>query len=103
MYDLLIIGSGGAGLSAAIRAKDAGKNVAIVSKTLPTRAQTVMAQGGINAALGNAGADSIESHIADTVKASHGLSDENMVKVLCKEAIGAIAWLEELGVPFSRN
>jgi len=100
-YDLLIIGAGGSGLSAAIEAMQRGAKVLMVCKTLPTRSQTVMAQGGINAVLHESG-DSVESHIEDTLKASGGLADEESVRVLCKEAPSNIEWLERLGVPFSR-
>ncbi len=102
MLDLLIIGSGGAGLTAALNAKEAGLSVSVVTKTLPTGAQTAMAQGGMNAALGNIEPDNIESHIQDTLKSAHGLADADMVKLLCEQAPDVIAWLNSIGVPFSR-
>ena len=102
MIDVLIIGSGGAGLTAALSAKKAGASVTVVGKAYPTNSQTSMAQGGINAALGNAGEDHISSHIADTIKSAHGLCDEDSVRHLCADASETIAWLEHLGVPFSR-
>ncbi len=102
MTDLLIIGSGGAGLTAALAAHEAGLSVTVVTKTLPTQAQTCMAQGGINAALGNVGEDDIETHIEDTLRAAHGLADPDIVSALCREAPEAIAWLNRIGVPFSR-
>jgi len=102
MVDVLIIGGGGAGLSAAILAAESGVKVAILSKTYPTRSQTSMAQGGINAALGNVEEDSIESHIADTLKSANTLGDEVMIRRLCKKAPDAIEWLNSIGVPFSR-
>jgi succinate dehydrogenase / fumarate reductase flavoprotein subunit len=61
-----------------------------------------MAQGGINAALGNVMEDHISSHIADTIKSAHGLCDEDMVRKMCGDAPQTIEWLENLGVPFSR-
>jgi len=103
MIDILIIGSGGAGLSAALSAKAMGANVVVVGKQTPTSSQTAMAQGGINASLGNVGVDSIESHIKDTLKSSKGLCDPNMIEILCQEASESIEWLESIGVPFSRT
>jgi succinate dehydrogenase / fumarate reductase flavoprotein subunit len=102
MIDVLIIGSGGAGLTAALSAKAAGASVLVVGKAYPTNSQTSMAQGGMNAALSNVGEDSIESHIADTIKSARGLCDEKMVRQMCEDAPNAIAWLESIGVPFSR-
>jgi succinate dehydrogenase / fumarate reductase flavoprotein subunit len=102
MVDILVIGSGGAGLSAALTAKKEGASVLVVGKSYPTTSQTSMAQGGMNAALGNAGEDHISSHIADTIKSAHGICDDSMVRKMCADAPETIAWLEELGVPFSR-
>ena len=102
MVDVLIIGSGGAGLTAALAAKKEGATVIVAGKTYPTNAQTSMAQGGMNAALGNVGEDHVDSHIADTIKSAHGLCDNEMVRRMCTDAPGTIAWLENLGVPFSR-
>ena len=101
-YDLLVIGSGGAGLSAAIEAKERGANVAIVSEVYPTRSQTAMAQGGINAALGNVEDDSTTLHAEDTLKSAQGLGDTQMIDRLCAQAPQSVEWLNQLGVPFSR-
>lgn len=103
MVDVLVIGSGGAGLVAAISAKEAGASVKVVGKSFPTRSQTCMAQGGINAALGNVEEDSIEAHIEDTLKSAQGLADESAVRKLCEEAIEGIQWLDRIGLPFSRT
>ncbi|MEJ2468278.1 MAG: FAD-dependent oxidoreductase [Campylobacterales bacterium] len=103
MVDVLIIGGGGAGLTAALAAREAGAAVAVIGKSYPTRSQTCMAQGGINAALGHAGEDSVEAHIADTMKSSQGLADEAAVTTLCSEGIDALRWLDAIGVPFSRT
>jgi len=102
MIDVLIIGSGGAGLTAALAAKEAGASVLVVGKSYPTNSQTSMAQGGINAALGNVKEDHVTLHVQDTIKSAHGLCDENMVRQMCGDAPQTIAWLESLGVPFSR-
>ena len=101
--DVLIIGAGGAGLTAALAAKDAGASVRVLTKEYPTRSQTCMAQGGMNAALGNVSDDSIEDHIQNTLKAAHGEADEEAVRYMCSEAPNAIAWLNEIGVCFSRT
>ena len=103
MTDVLIIGSGGAGLVAAISAKEAGANVKVVSKAFATRAQTSMAQGGINASLGNVEEDSVEAHIKDTLKSAQGLGNEEAINKLCEEAQESVEWLDRIGLPFSRT
>jgi len=102
MIDVLIVGSGGAGLSAALAAKEAGASVLVVGKMYPTNSQTSMAQGGINAALGNVEEDHISLHIQDTIKSAHGLCDEDMVRRMCADGPKTVQWLESIGVPFSR-
>ena len=111
MLDVLIIGSGGAGLTAALAAKEistvdgvglGNASILVVGKAYPTNSQTSMAQGGMNAALGNVGEDHISAHIADTIKSARGLCDEDMVRQMCANAPKTIAWLESIGVPFSR-
>jgi succinate dehydrogenase / fumarate reductase flavoprotein subunit len=101
--DILIIGAGGAGLATALRAHENGVKVTIITKEYPTRSQTSMAQGGINAALSNAGEDSVESHIANTLKSAHGLASEREIEYLCSEAPDAVKWLDSIGVCFSRT
>jgi succinate dehydrogenase / fumarate reductase flavoprotein subunit len=101
--ELLVIGSGGTGLSAALEAASAGARVTVVTKQLPTRAQTCMAQGGINAALGNVEPDSVEEHVADTLRSAHGLADEARVRRLCEAAPETVEWLDRMLVPFSRR
>ena len=101
--DVLIIGAGGAGLVAALNAKESGASVLVITKEYPTRSQTCMAQGGINAALGNAGKDSVEAHIKNTLKSAHGLANEEAVRLMCCEAPNAVKWLDSIGVCFSRT
>jgi succinate dehydrogenase / fumarate reductase flavoprotein subunit len=103
MLDILIIGSGGAGLSAALSAKENGADVLVVGKSYPTASQTSMAQGGMNAALGNVTPDSTETHTQDTLKSAHSLCNPKMVQALCEDAPKSIAWLDKLGVPFDRT
>ncbi len=102
MLDCLVIGGGAAGLSAALAASETGARVALLGKTYPTRSQSSMAQGGINAALGNVEEDSVQRHIADTLASAQTLADEAQVRRLCEKAPDAIDWLERLGTPFSR-
>lgn len=101
--DILIIGAGGAGLVAALNAHEKGSKVTIITKDYPTRSQTSMAQGGINAALGNAGEDSIESHIENTLKSAQGIASKDAINYLCSEAPRAVEWLDSIGVEFSRT
>ena len=101
--DVLIIGAGGAGLVAALHAKKSGASVTVLTKEYPTRSQTCMAQGGMNAALGNAGEDSVEAHVQNTLKSAHGEADEEAVRFMCDEAINAVEWLDSIGVCFSRT
>lgn len=99
MSRVLIIGSGGAGLVAALSAIENSAEVVVASKSTPTRSQTSMAQGGINAAIGEN--DSVEKHFNDTLKSAGGLADETQIKTLCENAPDAIEWLYKLGMPFS--
>jgi succinate dehydrogenase / fumarate reductase flavoprotein subunit len=104
-HDVVIIGGGLAGLRAALEAAQAGMDVAIVAKVHPLRSHSVAAQGGINAALGNATGgedDTWEKHAFDTVKGSDYLADQDAVEVLCREAPGAVVELEHMGAVFSR-
>jgi len=103
LIDILVIGSGGAGLTTALSAKKEGIRVLVIGESYPTRSQTSMAQGGINAVLSTKNGDSIQKHIDDTVKASHNLADEKMVKLMCEDAPKAISWLDSIGVVFSRD
>lgn len=95
--DILIIGSGGAGLSAALRAKELGCSVIVATKTLPTNANTCMAQGGFNASSNN----DVQTHIDDTLKSSRGIGSPVMIKTMCEKSNDALDWLLALGVPFS--
>jgi succinate dehydrogenase / fumarate reductase flavoprotein subunit len=101
MAKVLIIGGGGAGLVSALSAHEAGAEVIVVSKTLPTRSQTSMAQGGMNAVLGDN--DSVANHMADTLKSSAGLGNEGRIAFLCENAPDAVRWCNTIGLPFSRD
>ena len=100
---MLIVGAGCAGMRAAIEAHDAGADVALLSKIHPTRSHSGAAEGGINAALGNASEDDPEKHAFDTVKGSDYLGDQDAIQVLCDEAPGDVYQLENWGAVFSRT
>src|SRR5262249_58588396 len=100
-HDGIAGGGGWAGMLAAIEAHDAGANVAVISKLHPTRSHSGAAEGGINAALGNAGEDSPETHTYDTVKGSDYIGDQDAIEILCYEAPDDIYPLEHWGAFFS--
>jgi len=105
-HDILVIGGGLTGLRAAIEAKRAGQDVALLSKVHPLRSHSVAAQGGINAALGNSPApvkDSWENHAFDTIRGSDYLADQNAVEVMCQEGIERVIEMEHWGTHFSRT
>ena len=102
MIDVLIIGSGIAGLTAAINATKNNSKVLVLSKTYPTHSQSVQAQGGINAVLYEDD-DSIDIHTQDTYKASCMLSNKENIKMMCENAKDTIYWLDSIGVPFNRT
>ena len=102
-HDVLVVGAGCAGMRAAIEAHDAGADVAVISKLHPTRSHSGAAEGGINAALGNAGEDDPEKHAFDTVKGSDYLGDQDAIEIFTREAPGDIYQLEHWGAFFSRR
>jgi L-aspartate oxidase len=99
-YDYLIIGSGIAGLYAAILARERG-SVLVLTKGSIDDCNTRWAQGGIAASVGPG--DSAESHLRDTIAAGAGLVDEEAARILTEEAAGRIADLVALGVPFDTS
>ncbi|KAH3899334.1 probable Succinate dehydrogenase [ubiquinone] flavoprotein subunit, mitochondrial [Saccharomycodes ludwigii] len=101
-YDCIVVGAGGAGLRAAFGLAEAGFKTACITKLFPTRSHTVAAQGGINAALGNAHPDNWRDHMYDTVKGSDWLGDQDAIHYMTREAPNSIYELEHYGVPFSR-
>jgi succinate dehydrogenase / fumarate reductase, flavoprotein subunit len=102
-HDVLIVGAGCAGMRAAIEAHDAGADVALLSKIHPVRSHSGSAEGGINAALGNASEDNPEIHAYDTVKGSDYLGDQDAIQILCDEAPDDVYQLEHWGAVFSRT
>jgi succinate dehydrogenase / fumarate reductase flavoprotein subunit len=102
-HDVLVVGAGCAGMRAAIEAHDLGADVALLSKIHPVRSHSGAAEGGINAALGNASDDDPEKHAYDTVKGSDYLGDQDAIEILCDEAPGDVYQLEHWGAVFSRT
>jgi succinate dehydrogenase / fumarate reductase flavoprotein subunit len=102
-HDVLVVGAGCAGMRAAIEAHDGGADVALLSKIHPVRSHSGAAEGGINAALGNASEDDPEKHAFDTVKGSDYLGDQDAIQVLCDEAPDDVYQLENWGAVFSRT
>jgi succinate dehydrogenase / fumarate reductase flavoprotein subunit len=102
-HDVLVVGAGCAGMRAAIEAHDAGADVALISKIHPVRSHSGAAEGGINAALGNASEDDPEKHAFDTVKGSDYLGDQDAIQILCDEAPDDVYQLEHWGAVFSRT
>ncbi len=101
--NVLVIGTGAAGLRAAISAHEAGTEVVVVGTRPRKDAHTVLAAGGINAALGTRDPeDSWQQHFADTLKEGYNLSDPRVVEIMAREAPQAIGELAEWGCPFAR-
>jgi len=102
--DVLIVGGGSAGLRAAIEAHDAGAHVLIISKSKKEDPHTVLARGGINAALGTMDPeDNWMVHAADTLREGEFLADYERVEVLCKKAPDAVNELVKWGARFHRE
>ncbi|HZU06124.1 MAG TPA: FAD-binding protein [Chloroflexota bacterium] len=103
-YDVLIVGAGGAGLRAAIAASAAGARVGLVTKSLLGKAHTVMAEGGIAAALGNVDpADNWQVHFCDTMRGGQMINNWRMVELFAKEAPERVYELERWGALFDRT
>ncbi|CAN5692469.1 fumarate reductase/succinate dehydrogenase flavoprotein subunit [soil metagenome] len=103
-HDVLIIGAGGAGLRAAISASERGLSVGIVTKSLLGKAHTVMAEGGIAAAVGNVDPeDGWRTHFMDTMKSGKFINNWRMVEHHTKEAPERVIELEQWGALFNRT
>jgi succinate dehydrogenase / fumarate reductase flavoprotein subunit len=103
VYDVVVVGAGGAGLRATLGMAAADLKTACITKVFPTRSHTVAAQGGVAAALGNMAPDKWQWHMYDTVKGSDWLGDQDAIEYMCREAVTAVRELEHFGVPFSRT
>ena len=103
-YDVVIIGAGGAGLRAAVSAREAGLSVAIICKSLFGKAHTVMAEGGAAAAMGNVNSnDNWQVHFRDTMRGGKYLNHWRMAELHAKEAPDRIWELEYWGALFDRT
>ena len=103
-HDVLVIGAGGAGLRAAVAAKEAGADVGLVCKSLLGKAHTVMAEGGIASSLANVDAqDGWQVHFADTMRGGKSLNNWRMVELFAKEAPERVYELERWGAVFDRT
>src|ERR1700683_4231881 len=103
-YDVLVVGAGGAGLRAAIEASAAGVSVGLVCKSLLGKAHTVMAEGGIAAALANVdNRDNWKVHLADTMHWGQYVSNWRMEQIHTQEAPARVRELEAWGAVFDRS
>ena len=102
--NVLVIGTGAAGLRAAIAAHQAGAEVVVVGKRRREDAHTVLAAGGINAALGTVDPqDSWQQHFGDTLREGYFLGDPRVVELMAREAPAAVLELADWGAPFART
>jgi succinate dehydrogenase / fumarate reductase flavoprotein subunit len=103
-YDVLVVGAGGAGLRAAIEASNAGCKTAVITKSLLGKAHTVMAEGGMAAAMGNVDdRDNWRVHFADTMRGGQYLNNPRMAELHAKEAPARVKELEAWGAIFDRT
>lgn len=103
LYDVIVVGSGISGLYAALNARKAGLNVALICKSNPLRSNSAVASGGINAVLKTTRHDSIRDHVADTLKGSVKLARLSAVSAMVSGAEEIIHELQEMGVQFDRD
>src|SRR5690606_31317821 len=102
--DVLVVGAGGAGMSAAIAAAGEGARVILADRSLVGRGgATIMAQMTVAAALGEQTPDDWRYHYADTLKAGRGLCSEPLARLLCENGVDAIRQLDKWGVGLARS
>lgn len=103
LCNVLVIGSGGAGLRAAIEAKKSKIEVVVIGKRIKEDVHTVLAAGGINASFGNVDPeDSWQQHFADTMIEGYGLSEPRMVELMAKEAPELVTEIDSWGANFAK-
>lgn len=103
LYDVVVVGSGIAGLFSALYAKKGGCSVAILTKSNPFRSNSAVASGGINAVINFTEYDSIIHHINDTIAGADGLINEKNISDMCHDAPDIIEELKGMGVGFDSN
>ena len=99
--DVLILGGGGAGATAALTLEGSGLSVHLATKLRLGDSNTVMAEGGIQSALGDG--DSPRRHFADALVGGHGENDPDLLRILCEQGPESIRWLSQLGCLFDQN
>ena len=102
-FDVVVVGSGIAGLTMALEIARAGRNVAVITKKNLKDSSTNWAQGGIAGVLDSSNQDAIERHIEDTISAGAGICDQDLVRDVISEAAVRIQSLIDEGVPFERR
>src|SRR5919201_1269200 len=103
-HDVIVIGAGGAGLRAAIEASAHGVSVGLICKSLLGKAHTVMAEGGMAAAMGNVdGRDNWKVHFSDTMRGGQYINNWRMAEIHAKEAPDRVRELEGWGAVFDRT
>ena len=105
--DIVIIGAGGAGMTAAINAKQAGKDVILLEKMPYAGGNTTKATGGMNAAETHYQAeqgidDSVEQFVEDTMEGGHNINDRNLVETMAENSAEGIDWLDSIGAPLPK-
>ena len=105
--DIVIIGAGGAGMTAAINAKQAGKDVILIEKMPYAGGNTTKATGGMNAAETHYQAeqgieDSVEQFVEDTMEGGHNINDRDLVETMAENSAEGIDWLDSIGAPLPK-
>jgi len=103
LYDVVVVGSGIAGLYSALFAKRAGCNVAVLTKSNPFRSNSAVASGGINAVINMGEYDSVERHVNDTIAGADGLSNPGNIRKMCAQASEIVGELKQMGVGFDTD
>jgi succinate dehydrogenase / fumarate reductase flavoprotein subunit len=103
VYDVIVVGAGVAGLSAAIEAKTEQNKVAIITKGNIFKSNSSMASGGMNAVLDHSNSQLVQEHIEDTFNSAQGLANPKAVRYMCKQAKAMVEKLDAYGVDFYKD